>query len=108
MLKQGAHESLEAEADGPIGGRTARGGDPLPEGVCHDGFVSAGWSRQPASKVLTVHTPGRLDAEFVDEAALKGEVRLDPFLHRMLPEERERLGWPFQLLLAEQGLSHHG
>jgi hypothetical protein len=55
-----------------------------------------------------VHTPGRLDAEFVDEAALKGEVRLDPFLHRMLDEERERLRWPFQVLLAEQGLFHHG
>src|SRR5580704_3289519 len=58
-------------------------------------------------EVLTVHTPGRLDAEFVREAALKGEVRLDPFLHRVLVEEWERLGWPFQMFLAEQGLSSH-
>jgi 2-polyprenyl-6-hydroxyphenyl methylase/3-demethylubiquinone-9 3-methyltransferase len=58
-------------------------------------------------EVLIVHTPGRLDAEFVREAALKGEVRLDPFLHRVLVEEWERLGWPFQMFLAEQGLSSH-
>ena len=58
-------------------------------------------------EVLTVQTPGRLDAEFVREAALKGEVRLDPFLHRVLVEEWERLGWPFQMFLAEQRLSSH-
>ena len=41
------------------------------------------------------------------EAALKGEVRLDPFLNRVLVEEWERLGLPFQMFLAEQGLSSH-
>ena len=67
----------------------------------------AGWSRPPASKCWSSQTPGRLDAEFVREAALKGDVRLDPFLHRVLVEEWERLGWPFQTFLAEQGLSSH-
>lgn len=63
--------------------------------------VSAGF------EVLTVHTPGRLDAEFVREAALKGEIRLDPFLQRVLVSDWERLGWPFQMFLAEHGLSSH-
>jgi SAM-dependent methyltransferase len=58
-------------------------------------------------EVLTVHTPGRLDAEFVREAALKREIRLDSFLERVLVLEWERLGWPFQLFLAEHGLSSH-
>jgi 2-polyprenyl-3-methyl-5-hydroxy-6-metoxy-1,4-benzoquinol methylase len=57
--------------------------------------------------VLTVHTPGRLDAEFVREAALKGAVRLDPFLQRVLIDEWDRLGWPFQVFLAEHSLSSH-
>jgi hypothetical protein len=50
---------------------------------------------------------GRLDAEVVHEAALKGKVRLDPFLHRVLVEEWEQLGWSFQMFLAEQGQSSH-
>ncbi len=58
-------------------------------------------------ETLEVHTPGRLDAEFVREAALRGEVGLDPFLHRILVTEWERLGWPFQQFLAGQGLSSH-
>jgi hypothetical protein len=58
-------------------------------------------------EVLIGHTPGSLDAEFVGKAALKGEVRLDPFLHPALVEEWERLGWPYQMFLAEQGLSSH-
>ena len=58
-------------------------------------------------EVLIVHTPGRLDAEFVREAALRGEVKLDPFLQRVLVTEWERLGWPFQMFLAEHGLSSH-
>jgi 2-polyprenyl-3-methyl-5-hydroxy-6-metoxy-1,4-benzoquinol methylase len=57
--------------------------------------------------ILEVTTPGRLDAEFVREAALKGEISLDPFLNRVLVEEWERLGWPFQQYLAGQGLSSH-
>jgi 2-polyprenyl-3-methyl-5-hydroxy-6-metoxy-1,4-benzoquinol methylase len=57
--------------------------------------------------VLEATTPGRLDAEFVRDAALKGEIALDPFLSRVLVEEWERLGWPFQQFLAENGLSSH-
>ena len=33
-------------------------------------------------EVLESETPGRLDAEFVREAALENEVTLDPFLQR--------------------------
>jgi 2-polyprenyl-3-methyl-5-hydroxy-6-metoxy-1,4-benzoquinol methylase len=57
--------------------------------------------------VLETTTPGRLDAELVREAALKGETRLDPFLHRVLVTEWDRLGWPFQQFLAANGLSSH-
>jgi SAM-dependent methyltransferase len=58
-------------------------------------------------EVLESETPGRLDAEFVRDAALKGGVELDPFLKRVLVDEWERLGWPFQQFLAAQGLSSH-
>jgi SAM-dependent methyltransferase len=59
--------------------------------------------------VLEATTPGRLDAEFVREAALKGEIDLshDAFLMRVLIEEWDRLGWSFQQFLAENGLSSH-
>lgn len=57
--------------------------------------------------VVKAHTPGRLDAEFVREAALKGEIPLDPFLQRVLVDEWEELGWPFQQFLAANGLSSH-
>ncbi|MBV9523404.1 MAG: class I SAM-dependent methyltransferase [Alphaproteobacteria bacterium] len=57
--------------------------------------------------VLEVTTPGRLDAEFVREAALKGDIALDPFQRRVLIEEWERLGHAFQQFLAENGLSSH-
>jgi SAM-dependent methyltransferase len=58
-------------------------------------------------EVLTAHTPGRLDAEFVRAGALKGDVKLDCFLQRILIDDWERLGWPFQQFLAEHGLSSH-
>ncbi len=60
-------------------------------------------------EVLEVATPGRLDAEFVRQAALEGRFDLsgDPFLKRVLVDEWERLGWPFQQFLAEHGLSSH-
>lgn len=57
--------------------------------------------------VLQAHTPGRLDAEFVREAALQGKIELDPFLRRVLIAEWEALGWPFQEFLAQHGLSSH-
>jgi 2-polyprenyl-3-methyl-5-hydroxy-6-metoxy-1,4-benzoquinol methylase len=59
--------------------------------------------------VLEVSTPGRLDAEFVHCAIEEGafDVSRDPFLKRVLVDEWERLGWPFQQFLAENGLSSH-
>jgi SAM-dependent methyltransferase len=59
--------------------------------------------------VLEVTTPGRLDAEFVRMAIQDGtfDISHDPFLKRILIDEWERLGWPFQQFLAENGLSSH-
>ena len=59
--------------------------------------------------MLEVSTPGRLDAEFVHTAILEGKLDIshDPFLKRVLIDEWERLGWPFQRFLAENGLSSH-
>ena len=59
--------------------------------------------------MLEVTTPGRLDAEFVHTAIEDGkfDVSNRPFLKRVLLDEWERLGWPFQQFLAEQGLSAH-
>jgi 2-polyprenyl-3-methyl-5-hydroxy-6-metoxy-1,4-benzoquinol methylase len=59
--------------------------------------------------VLEVSTPGRLDAEFVHDAVAQGrfDISHDPFLTRVLIDEWDRLGWPFQQFLAEQGLSSH-
>lgn len=60
-------------------------------------------------ETLEVTTPGRLDAELVRDAVLAGQHDLagQPFLQRVLIDEWERLGWPFQQFLAEQGLSAH-
>jgi len=60
-------------------------------------------------EVLEATTPGRLDAEFVREAALKGDIDLsgNPFLERVLIREWELLGWTFQQFLAQNNLSSH-
>lgn len=60
-------------------------------------------------EVLEAFTPGRLDAEFVHDAALRGEIELssNPFLQRVLVDEWDRLGWPFQQFLAANALSSH-
>lgn len=60
-------------------------------------------------EVLEVSTPGRLDAEIVRDEILAGRHQLgnNPFLHRVLVEEWDRLGWPFQQFLAQNGLSSH-
>lgn len=65
--------------------------------------------RRSGFEVLETTTPGRLDAEFVREAALKGEIDLSaqPFLRRVLLDEWEALGWPFQQFLAANRLSSH-
>jgi SAM-dependent methyltransferase len=54
-------------------------------------------------------TPGRLDAEFVRTAALDGRLDLSqqPLLRRVLIDEWDTLGWPFQQFLAANGLSSH-
>jgi hypothetical protein len=38
---------------------------------------------------------------------LKDDLPLDPFLRRVLIDEWDRLGWPFQQFLAANGLSSH-
>lgn len=60
-------------------------------------------------QVLEASTPGRLDAELVRDAALKGEIDLagNPFLRKVLLDDWDRLGWPFQQFLAANGLSSH-
>lgn len=60
-------------------------------------------------EVLEVTTPGRLDAEFVRQAVLEQryDVSQQPFLQRVLVDEWDRLGWPFQQFLAQNGLSSH-
>lgn len=59
--------------------------------------------------VLEAATPGELDAELVRKAALAGDVDLaaQPFLKRVLVDEWDALGGPFQRFLAENGLSTH-
>lgn len=60
-------------------------------------------------EVLEVTTPGRLDAEIVRDEVLAGrhDLARDPFLRRVLIDEWDRLGWPFQNFLADNGLSSH-
>lgn len=60
-------------------------------------------------EVLDVTTPGRLDAELVHTAIVEGRFALgdEPFLRRVLLDEWDRLGWPFQQFLAANGLSSH-
>lgn len=60
-------------------------------------------------EVLETSTPGQLDADLVRKAALAGQLDLsrDAFLRRVLVDEYDRLGPPFQRFLAENGLSSH-
>ena len=69
----------------------------------------AGLLSRSGFDVLETATPGRLDAELVRDAALEGELDLAarPFLKRVLIDEWERLGTPFQSFLATNGLSSH-
>lgn len=59
--------------------------------------------------VLETTTPGRLDADLVRSAVLKGDLSVedDPLLTRVLVEEWDELGGPFQAFLAHHGLSSH-
>lgn len=58
-------------------------------------------------KLVEVKTPGRLDAEFVRDAILANDYQPDSFLQRVLVDEWDRLGEPFQDFLAEHRLSSH-
>jgi SAM-dependent methyltransferase len=66
-------------------------------------------AEQSGVEPIAVETPGRLDAEFVRDAALAGRIDLSgqPFLKRILMDEWNRLGDPFQRFLAAEGLSSH-
>ena len=59
--------------------------------------------------VVEAGTPGRLDAEIVRDVLLKDDAGAmpDPFLRRVLIDDWETLGWPFQQFLAANGLSSH-
>ncbi|HEX9655083.1 MAG TPA: class I SAM-dependent methyltransferase [bacterium] len=59
--------------------------------------------------VLELQTPGMLDAELVRKNLLAGalDVATQPFLRRVLIDEWERLGEPFQKFLADNRLSSH-
>ncbi len=58
--------------------------------------------------VIEHDTPGALDADIVRNRVLAGEAPLDdPFLRRVLIEDWERLGGPFQRFLSDHGLSSH-
>lgn len=59
--------------------------------------------------VLDLATPGRLDVELVRKAAMEGRIDLAdrPFVKRVVLDEWDRLGWPFQQFLAAHGLSSH-
>jgi len=69
----------------------------------------AGLLERSGFEVLEKETPGRLDAELVRDAALAGDLDLsgNPFLRKVLIDEWERLGDPFQAFLAGNGLSGH-
>lgn len=58
-------------------------------------------------KVLTWLTPGRLDADLVRTGILEGKLDVTdrPFLKRVLVDEWEKLGGPFQDFIRDNGLS---
>lgn len=60
-------------------------------------------------EVLEVSTPGELDAELVRNKVLEGALDLhnQPFLHKVLIGDWERLGTSFQEYLKAQCLSSH-
>jgi 2-polyprenyl-3-methyl-5-hydroxy-6-metoxy-1,4-benzoquinol methylase len=59
--------------------------------------------------VLTITTPGKLDAELVRKKVLDGQYDISnqPFLQQVLIEEWDRVGNAFQNFLAEHLLSSH-
>jgi 2-polyprenyl-3-methyl-5-hydroxy-6-metoxy-1,4-benzoquinol methylase len=67
----------------------------------------AGLMASQSLTVLESFTPGELDAELVRKKALTGEFDLSgqPFLRKVLIDEWETLGAPFQQFLVANGLS---
>ena len=63
----------------------------------------------PASRCSRCTRPAASTPSSCARRRCKGEIDLsaDPFLQRVLIDEWDRLGWPFQQFLAEQGLSSH-
>lgn len=60
-------------------------------------------------RLLEAFTPGQLDADIVRKRSLAGlyDLGQHSFLRRVLVEEWDRLGGPFQGFLASHGLSSH-
>lgn len=60
-------------------------------------------------ELLELSTPGELDAELVRNKVIDGTFRLDDqsFLSKVLIDDWDRLGTPFQAFLKEQRLSSH-
>lgn len=67
----------------------------------------SGLLAQRGLEILESFTPGKLDADLVRNKILAGEfdVSKQPFLKRILVDEWEHLGDPFQDFLIQQGLS---
>ena len=67
----------------------------------------AGLLAQCGLEILESFTPGKLDAELVRNKILAGEfdVSKQPFLKKVLVDDWEHLGLPFQEFLVQQGLS---
>jgi 2-polyprenyl-3-methyl-5-hydroxy-6-metoxy-1,4-benzoquinol methylase len=60
-------------------------------------------------EVLDVSTPGKLDAELVRQEIIKGmfDISSMPFLKRVLIDEWDQLGEPFQNFIATNNMSSH-
>ena len=67
----------------------------------------AGLLVQSGLEILESFTPGKLDADLVRNKILAGEfdVTKQPFLRKVLIDEWESLGAPFQDFLVQQGMS---
>ncbi|MFH1462593.1 MAG: class I SAM-dependent methyltransferase [bacterium] len=60
-------------------------------------------------KIIEVSTPGKLDAELVRKASLKGEfnIKKHPFIEKVLINDWQRLAAGFQKFLSDNLLSSH-
>lgn len=59
-------------------------------------------------EILEYQTPGELDAKIVRDKVLNQSIEIeDPFLKKILVEEWDSLGGPFQEFLKDQKLSSH-